>query len=76
MRRTADSSFTPRQFADVMGVSKHKILALIRDGQLTAVRDGKRFRIVISEAIRYMRHIRYPVPKELSDLQPYTMNPK
>lgn len=47
-------AWTPRQIADVIGMSQDFVLAEIRAGQIVAAKFGNRWRIPASEVARYL----------------------
>ncbi|HUZ32650.1 MAG TPA: helix-turn-helix domain-containing protein [Xanthobacteraceae bacterium] len=55
LNHTARISMTPKQAADATGLSRTRIFNAIRDGELTARKDGKATVIETIELLRWVR---------------------
>ena len=65
MTAMEDELLTIDEVAAILKVSKSYVFRLMRDGQLTVIRDGKRFtRILRSDLIAYVEKHRQPINDE------------
>jgi excisionase family DNA binding protein len=62
-----ERAFTPRQAAELLGVSRATVQRRIEDGSITAITRGSRHHIAESEVRRYRRAARLDLAKYLAD---------